>query len=101
MEKEKKPKQQYEKKLRSNQKIALERIYRLFELAEGNEEYSKRYVELAKRIGEKTRTQIPKELKIKYCKKCNSLNVKQTKQKPFLIVKCEECGHEKKYGLKS
>lgn len=101
MKKEKTKKQKpVEKKLKANQKLALERIYRLFELAQENSEYSKRYLQIAKRIGEKTRTQIPKELKIKYCKKCLTLNVKCNEEKPFLIVKCDECGYEKKYGAK-
>ena len=89
-----------EKKMKGNQKIALERIYRLFELAEKNEEYSKRYLTLAKRIGEKCRVSIPKELKQKYCKKCFSLKVMQIDQHPFLIIKCAKCGYEKKFGLK-
>jgi len=93
-------KAQKEKKLKSNQKIALERIYRLFELACGNEKYSKRYLQLAKRMSEKCRVSIPKELKEKYCKKCFSLKITQTKKEPFLIAKCDECGCEKKYGLK-
>jgi len=88
------------KKLKGNQKIALERIYRLFELAEKNEKYSKRYLTLAKRIGEKCRVSIPKELKEKYCKKCFAMKITLKEQKPFLIVKCTECGHEKKFGLK-
>lgn len=88
-----------EQKLRGNQKIALERIYRLFELANENEKYSKRYIALAKRIGEKTRTSIPHELKITTCKKCNSLKVKQTKETPFLVITCTECKHEKKFSL--
>jgi ribonuclease P protein subunit RPR2 len=88
-----------EKKLKGNQKLALERIYRLFELADATEEYSKRYISLAKKIGEKTNVTIPKELKKKACKKCYSLKVKEIKQPPFLVVKCGECGFEKKYGL--
>jgi isopentenyl-diphosphate delta-isomerase type 1 len=109
-----------EKKIKGNQKIALERIYRLFELAEGNKlapepsksvafagdakpngfaTYSKRYLQLAKRIGEKCRVSIPKELKTKYCKKCYSMNIETRKEKPFLIVKCKECKYEKKFGL--
>jgi len=90
-----------EKKLKGNQKLALERIYRLFELAAENEKYAKRYVALAKRIGEKTRTSIPRELKTQHCTKCNSLKVVKTTKTPFLIIKCEECKHTKKYPLKN
>ena len=95
-----------EKKLKGNQKLALERIYRLFELAQGldakdpaAQKHAKRYLQLAKRIGEKTNTSIPKELKQKYCKKCYSLKVKQAKREPFVVVKCEDCGAEKKFGI--
>ncbi len=88
-----------EKKQKANQKIALERIYRLFELAVEKEKYAKRYIGLAHKISEKTKTKIPKELKQKHCKKCNSLKVKQEKKEPFLIIACQECGEKKKYGL--
>jgi|GEM_PF-1162144 len=88
-----------EKKLKGNQKIALERIYRLFELAQGNIDYAKRYLSLAKRIGEKCRVSIPKELKEKYCKKCYSMKVMPKNEAPFLIVTCKECGFTKKFGL--
>jgi ribonuclease P protein subunit RPR2 len=92
-----------EKKLKTNQKIALERIYRLFELAQktGEEKYVKRYLKLAKRISEKCRVSIPKELKKKYCKKCFSIKVNQTEQEPFLLIKCKNCGYEKKYSLQN
>jgi RNase P subunit RPR2 len=93
-----------EKKLKPVQKIALERIHRLVELAkkmqeEGKENYVKRYLTLAKKISEKYTTQIPTELKQNYCKKCYSMNIIKIKQKPFLITKCEKCGFEKKYSL--
>ncbi|MCX6802981.1 MAG: ribonuclease P [Candidatus Diapherotrites archaeon] len=104
MEKEetlgKSDKRAFEKKLKSNQKLALERIYRLFELAGSNEKYSKRYLMLAKRIGEKTRTSIPKKLKQQYCKNCYSMKVACEEKEPFLIIKCKKCGKIKKYGIK-
>ena len=65
-----------EKKLNSKQKIALERIYRLFELSEtADKKYQKRYLQLAKRIGEKVNVSVPKELQKTYCKKCFGMNV--------------------------
>jgi ribonuclease P protein subunit RPR2 len=94
-------KMEKEKKLKGSQKIALERIHRLLELAPKNEKYSKRYVSIAKEISKKIRVQIPKELKEQYCKKCCSIKVKTFTTGPFLIVKCEECGFEKKYGIKN
>jgi RNase P subunit RPR2 len=95
-----------EKKLKSNQKIAQERIYRLMELAQKmnetkNEKYVKRYITLAKRISEKCRVSIPKELKKIFCRKCFLMDITQIEAKPFLIVKCNNCKHEKKYALET
>jgi len=97
---------QKEKKLKSNQKLALERIYRLFELAEkmndeGKENYVKRYLTLAKKISEKCRVSVPKELKKKYCRKCFLMNITQTKKEPFLIISCKTCKYAKKYTLET
>ncbi|MDD4250610.1 MAG: hypothetical protein PHX27_00260 [Candidatus ainarchaeum sp.] len=96
-----------EKKINSKQKLALERIYRLFELAnqmqkstlEEKENLTKKYLTLAKKIGEKNNVSIPKELKKTFCKKCYSLNIKKLEQPPFLIIKCINCKFEKKFRL--
>lgn len=98
-----------EKKLNAKQKLALERIYRLFELANeilksnhtDKEFYSKKYLKLAKKLGEKVNVSIPKELQKTYCKKCFSLNVEQKKESPFLVVKCSDCGFVKKFSLET
>ena len=92
-----------EKKMNQKQKIALERIWRLFELAQNDKKakHSKKYLALAKRIGEKMRVSVPKELKQKYCKKCYSLKIETKKENPFLVVKCKECGFVKRFGLKT
>ena len=97
-----------EKKLNSRQKIALERIYRLFDLAEqmqksdnkDKNEFVKRYLKLAKRIGEKLNVTIPKELKKTYCRACFGKNVKGKDTDGFFIVTCSNCGHTRKYALK-
>ena len=95
------------------QAIGLERIYRLFELAEQeleqHPERSRRYVQLALAISKKSRARVPDELKTKFCKKCNSFlregyNSKITKEKTTLgeiaLVKCLGCGFERKTGRK-
>lgn len=86
------------------EKIALERIYRLFELAEeefeNHSERSKRYVELARKISERNRARIPKELKDKFCKKCGTY-LKKGKNAEIIIengferIVCKECGYSK------
>lgn len=82
--------------------IALERIYRLFELAETefpkHPERSKRYVELARKIGTRNKAIIPAELKKQFCKKCGSFLVKgknaEWKEKGELVeIKCKECSY--------
>ena len=93
-----------EKKLNSKQKLALERIYRLFELAKemqngkmkDKEKYVKRYLQLAKRIGEKLNISIPKELQKTYCKKCFGMKIKIKNEDTFSIIECE-CGHKRKF----
>lgn len=91
------------------QALALERIYRLFELAELNlknhPDRSKRYIQMARKIGTRTNTRIPDDLKPGYCKKCNAflkkgVNAEHEKQGTILIVKCLECGAERKTGRK-
>ena len=85
-----------EKKLNTKQKIALERIYRLFELAQkADDTYQKRYLQLAKRIGEKVNVSIPKEMQKTYCKKCFSMKIKIKNEDTFSIIECE-CGFKRK-----
>lgn len=90
----------FEKKLKPYQKIATERIYKLFELTgkTKDKELQKRYLTIATKIGKKCEVSTPKELKTKYCKKCLSTNIEVKKEKPFIIVKCKECGYIKKLG---
>ncbi len=83
--------------------LALERIYRLFELADAVEgkhpTRAKRYVELARKIGVRNKARIPLELKTKFCKKCNSMNVRVAATKEgWRTVKCGDCGAERKAG---
>jgi len=94
-----------EKKLNPKQKFALERIYRLFELAEemqkckmdNKDKYVKRYLQLAKRIGEKVNVSIPKEIQKTYCKKCFGMNVVGKKKDEFFVVMCNDCKFERKF----
>ncbi|MCR4368879.1 MAG: ribonuclease P [archaeon] len=90
------------------QQLALERIYRLFELAEKefqkHPKRSKRYISLAREIGKKATARFPFELKKKYCKKCNSVftqtNSETKKTGDLTAIKCLECGAQRKFGTK-
>ena len=91
------------------QKIALERIYRLIELAEQNQskhpERSKRYIELITLIGQKNRVRLPLDIKKQFCKKCHAYlkpgkNAKLRLTKSYQVLTCEECGFVRKLRLK-
>ena len=84
-------------------RIAKERIDILFNLAEKelkkNPERSRRYVELARKIGMRCNVRLTKEQKIKFCKKCNQLlttkktaKTKVNPQKKLMEIKCLNCG---------
>lgn len=84
-------------------KIAKERIERLFNLAkvnlENHPERSKKYVELARKIGKRYNVRFTKEQKRSFCKKCNQLLVHNKtsetevdSRKKFIIIKCTNCG---------
>jgi len=90
--------------------IALERIYRLFELAEKEfgerPDRSKRYVELARKLSTRNKAVIPSELKKRFCKKCGSFlkkgkNAEWKNLGELIEIKCKECGFSFKKGLKA
>ncbi len=88
-------------------KIAIERIYRLFELAEEefskHPERSKRYVELALKIAKRNNAKMPHELKKNYCKKCHAFlkteNAEFKTLNGLMEITCNECGFTRKHSL--
>ncbi len=90
-------------------KIALERIYILFELAikefKKHPERSHRYAYLIRKIGMKCNVKIPKHIKMWICKKCNKFlmpgancRVRLVKKPyPMVLITCLECGNKKRY----
>jgi len=95
----------YSKKVRK--KIARERIEILFREAEkrakeGRFELANRYVEIARKISMKYLVRIPKEYRVRYCKKCLSYllpgkNCRVRISKHRVIVTCLNCGNVKRY----
>ncbi|MDY6966304.1 MAG: ribonuclease P protein component 4 [Halobacteriota archaeon] len=80
--------------------ITLQRITRLFELAElefdDHPERSDRYVELARRMGMRNRVRIPKHLKIRMCKHCYSFlvpgkNARVRLRGNYVVTTCLNC----------
>ncbi len=92
-------------------KIAKERIKILFELAEKefkkHPERSKRYIQLARKIGLRYNVRLTKEQKRKFCKNCNSLllpgvscKVRLDKNKKTVSIKCLNCNKIYRYPYK-
>ena len=84
------------------QQIALERIYRLFELAgkefgKGNKKRATGYVALARKIGTRNRATIPAKLKGQFCKNCKAFletgkNAELVEKENWVEIECRECG---------
>jgi len=85
-------------------KIAKERIEKLLDVAkinfENHPERSKKYIELARKIGKRYNVRFTKEQKRSFCKKCNQLLIQnktsETKIDPIkklIIIKCMNCGN--------
>lgn len=93
------------------QKIAKERIQILFDLAEKeftkHPERSRRYVELARKIGLRYNIRFPKKIKRKFCKECNTLlkpgttsQVRIESKKKTIVIKCLKCNRIYRYPYK-
>ena len=90
------------RRTQAHEKLARERIERLFSLAEtssksGNFDESKRLIEIARLIGKRYNQRLSKAQRIKICRKCNSfLNSKNSKNrispKGWKVVTCLDCG---------
>jgi len=89
-------------------RIAKERIRILFELAEkefkAHPERSRRYIQLARKIGLRYNVRLSKELKRKFCKNCNSLlipgfssRVRIKSKEKIVEVECLNCGKIYRY----
>ncbi len=87
-------------------KIAQERIEILFKLAkeafDKHPERSRRYIELARKIGLRYNIRLPRETKRIFCKKCNTLLIEKTLEEiesnlpNIKLIKCLNCGEIKK-----
>jgi len=97
-----------------SQKIAEERIQRLFVLAdqrisedrENAKQLADRYVEIARNIGMKYNVSIPAELRKRYCHECFSFlkpgfncQVRINSKSNTVNYQCRECGEVNRYGF--
>jgi ribonuclease P protein subunit RPR2 len=92
-------------------KIAKERIQTLVPLAEKefkkHPERSRRYIQLARKIGLRYNVRLPKEIKRKFCKKCSILlipgltsQVRIDSKNKILNIKCLKCEKIYRYPYK-
>jgi ribonuclease P protein subunit RPR2 len=87
----------------SNIKIAEERIEILLNLAKNaidKPKMSKKYVEMARKIGKRYNVRLIKEQKMSFCKKCNQIlihgktsEVRMDSKKKVITIKCTNCGN--------
>lgn len=93
------------------QKIAKERIEILFGLAEKNlkkyPDRSKRYVQLARKIGLRYNVRFSQQLKRQFCKACSSLlmpgftsTVRLDSKNKNIVIKCRKCNKIYRYPYK-
>jgi ribonuclease P protein subunit RPR2 len=93
-------------------RIALERILTLFRLADEalqeKPEQSQRYVNLARQIAMRCRVKMPRELRRRVCKHCNTLlrpgvnsrvRLRQRRE-PHVVVTCLSCGRVHRYPVR-
>ena len=92
--------------------IAVERIRRLFEMADYmfhiNPELSNRYVELARKIAMRCRVRIPRDLRRRFCHNCYRFLVPGVncrvriakRREPHIAITCFECGSVMRLNLR-
>jgi ribonuclease P protein subunit RPR2 len=93
-------------------KIALERIESLFKQAEmvfqKNQQLAQRYIDLARKIAQRTRTHLPSHLRHKICRKCHSYLVPgstsryriRQHRESHIAITCLNCGNIQRLFLK-
>ena len=95
--------------MQNRKELALNRIKRLFKLAEEsfkkNPERAKRYVSLARKISTKIKVRIPSVYKRKFCKKCNNylqpgVNCRIRTRENMLVYSCLNCKNISRFKLK-
>ena len=96
-------------KPRKQTDIAMERIVRLFKEAEKefktHPERSDSHARAAKRIALRYNVRLPRELKQKYCKKCEKylkkgVNAKVRLSDDCITIICSSCGARQRYRFK-
>ena len=96
----------------TKKRIALERIRKLFQLAQGmireDEELAQRYITIARKIAMAVRVRIPKEHRWQICRGCKKfilpgVNCRvriQQRREAHRVVTCGYCGKQMRFPIK-
>ncbi|MCS7386895.1 MAG: ribonuclease P [archaeon GB-1867-005] len=92
--------------------VALQRIIRLFELAEdvflSNPKLADRYVELARRISMRCKVRIPRKWRKRFCHFCGAflwpgINCRvrlRSNRMPHIVITCLKCGRQMRFPIR-
>ncbi|MBI4167731.1 MAG: ribonuclease P [Candidatus Aenigmarchaeota archaeon] len=97
-----------QKKPTWQRELTLERIRRLFELAEESHRektgMANRYVELAREMAMHYKAGMPKEFRTRFCRNCGAYlsagstsTVRTNPAKKAVVIKCNKCGNVKRF----
>ena len=90
---------------KNTRKIAAQRIETLYRVAQetvrDDPEMAKRYVQLLRRIAQRTRTHLPLEVRRGICRKCDTVLVQgynsrtrlRQRREPHIAITCQNCGN--------
>jgi ribonuclease P protein subunit RPR2 len=90
---------------KNTRKIAKQRIDTLYRIAKETvhtePERAKRYIQLMRRIAQRTRTHLPLEVRRGICRKCDTVLIQgynshtrlKQKREPHIAVTCQNCGN--------
>ncbi|UCH32757.1 MAG: ribonuclease P [Candidatus Bathyarchaeota archaeon] len=96
----------------AKKRIAVERIHKLFQLAQDmiheDEELAQRYITIARKIAMAVRVHIPKEHRWKICRGCKKfilpgVNCRvriQHRREPHRVITCGYCGKQMRFPIK-
>jgi len=92
--------------------IAVQRIEKLMEMAEKiaseNINLANRYAELTFKIAMRAKVRLPREYKLRICRKCKGYLLPgvtaqirtRSRREPHLVVKCLRCGYIRRYIIR-
>ncbi|MBN2334706.1 ribonuclease P [Candidatus Bathyarchaeota archaeon] len=98
---------------RSHTSIAQQRIRILYKQAQHtyreDPQLSRRYTDLIKRIAQRTRTRLPRDIRRGICRGCgtillqgvNSRTRLRQRREPHIAITCTDCGHVTRIPLRS